>query len=76
MSREKFIYAKNLPVGSIVESYPENWTVLGVVTLYDGSFSFERVLLKCRRRKKIYQLLLPYEQMYKTGSNTYSSLPF
>ena len=76
MSREKFIYAKNLPIGSIVEMYPENWTVLGVVTFCDGSFSFERVLLKCRKRKKFYTLLVPYEEMYQIGPDSYSTLPF
>ena len=40
-----FIFARNLPVGSVVELYKEDWICNGIYTFFDGTFEVQRVLL-------------------------------
>ncbi len=76
MKKKSIILARNLPTGSVVELYGEDWISCGIVEIFDGDFDSLRVMLSSARGSQRYTFLSPFSELFHFSGSFYTSLPF
>ena len=75
MEKKSTVLARNLPVGSVVELYGEDWICCGLVEFFDGDFDSLRVMLISPRSSSRYTFLSPFSEFIPYGGSFYTK-PF
>lgn len=67
------VFAKNIPFGSTVSIYGEMWICISFVTIYDGEYELERILLYSLEQGSTLQTFVhPTHQFSQLSDGTYS----
>lgn len=61
------IFARNLPVGSVVELYKEDWICIGICTFFDGTFEVQRVMLSSVYNSSRYTCVRLFHEFLEFG---------
>ncbi len=79
MTNETLFFADNIPVGSVVSIYGENWILRGLTKIYDGDFVIERVELCSVSDPTLITFVHPTHQFCLVNKDIYSDcqdIPF
>ncbi len=71
MKEKSTFLARNLPVGSVVELYKEDWISCGLVEIFDGDFDSLRVMLSSLRTPERYTFLSPFVEFIQYHGTFY-----
>ncbi len=74
MKKSCTVLARNIPIGSVVELYKENWICCGIVSFFDGTLDVQRVMLSSVRDSSRYAFVRLFQEFFNC-SGSYTQFP-
>ncbi len=75
MKKSRTVFARNLPIGSVVVLYNEDWICRGIVSFFDGTLDVQRVMLTSVRDSSRLAFVRFSQEFFTFSDSFYTEFP-